>query len=104
MENDKKTMEEVTLLEAISMLYVHRKRKQTLKFRIAFDDNNREIYISKSFSKVREKWQYVIFEAGYPALVSFDVDFIGNLANTKGISFGGNVPMYKVYKCEMINI
>ena len=89
----------VSLMEAVMSLYHHKNRNKNISFTIQFTDGSgRTVTMSKSWNKVLKEWNYGIGEINCPGLESNEHSFIGNLASIDGISFGGNVPGYIVYK------
>lgn len=87
----------ISLMEAISLLYHHKNKKERLSFSIRFTDKTERITIWKSWNDVLSCWRYGIKEPNCPSMMCSEGNFIGNLANITGISFGGNVPSYHVY-------
>lgn len=89
----------ISLMEAVTALYYYRDRNKDLSFTIQFTDGSgRNVIIWKSWNQVRKEWSYGIGEINCPGMASDEYGFIGNLANMDGISFGGNIPGYIVYK------
>lgn len=91
-------MNEITLMEAIRRMSVHKNKKEKLIFIVTFDDEpNRTARFGKVWRKVEKEWMYCVQDGPHtPGLLYSERAAVSAITRIKGMGLCGCVVKYHI--------
>ena len=91
-------MEEITLLEAIRQICLHRAKRKRIVFEVTFDEViTRKAYFGKVWSGAMEKWLYLVQDGEHsPEFAYGERPAISAIMSISGMALCGNVVKYHI--------
>lgn len=95
-------MNEITLLEAIHMLRMHKSKRQRLVFKVTFDEGiTRIAHFGKYWNNVTKSWTYVVQDGEHsPAFAYSERLAVSAIMSIKGMDLYFNSIRYHIFLCN----
>lgn len=95
-------MNEITLLEAIHMLRMHKSKRQRLVFKVTFDEGiTRIAHFGKYWNKVTKSWTYVVQDGEHAPVFAYSERLaVSAIMSIKGMDLYFNSIRYHISLCD----
>lgn len=91
-------MNEITLMDAIHRMYVHKDKKMPIRFWVSFDDGiTRKANFGKSWSKTMKTWTYFVQDGAYePRFAYQEREAVSAIMSISGMKLYGASVRYHI--------
>ena len=91
-------MNEITLMNAIHRMYVHKDKKSPIRFLVTFDDGiTRKASFGKSWSKTMNTWTYFVQDGAYEPRFSYqEREAVSAIMSISGMKLYGASVRYHI--------
>lgn len=95
-------MNEITLLEAIHLLRMHKSKRQKLIFKVTFDEGiTRTARFGKYWNKVTKSWTYVVQDGAHSPTFAYSERLaVSAIMSIKGMDLYFNSIRYHISLCH----
>ena len=97
MKNESGVSEDITMLDALQRLWIHKAKRKTIRFEVTFDDVSRKVIFGKGWSRVSNDWNYYVQDGDYtPQYVYGERQIVSAIMSISGMSLYGNTVRYHI--------
>lgn len=95
-------MNELTLLEAMYLLRIHKSKRQRLIFKVTFDDGiTRTARFGKYWNEVMKSWTYVVQDGEHAPVFAYSESLaVSAIMSIKGMDLYFNSIRYHISLCD----
>ena len=91
MKNESGVSEDITMLDALQHLWIHKAKRKTIRFEVTFDDVSRKVIFGKGWSRISTDWNYYVQDGAYtPQYVYGERQIVSAIMTISGMSLFGN--------------
>ena len=99
MKNESGVNEDITMLDALQLLWHHKAKRKSIRFEVTFDDVSRKVIFSKVRSRVSNDWNYFVQDGpDTPQYVYGEKQVVSAILSISGMSLFGNTVRYHIHQ------